>query len=237
MKKEIYRKTLSKLTINFNPRDYSQTNCMKKIRDVFDQVGYIINQYVPELYKFYLFKGTHIISIIDEDSKHAQGFEKYTNLKYLVMDSFEGNLSPFAHCPLLEIRMLSFNGDLSPLGDCPLQKINIYYFKGNLSPLKKCPLVEIFLASFDGDLTPLRKCPIQTAILYSFRGDLTPIIMCPLVYIDTPLMDGFDNVDEFIKFCRENSYIGSDTDEYIYTWEFRFINRSLDSYIVDDTHD
>ncbi len=131
------------------------------MQDIFDQVGYIINQYVPELYKFEMFREKHIIYIIDEDSKKAQGFEKYINLKYLVMDVFEGDLSPFALCPLLEIQMRCWDGDLTPLANCPLQKIDMSSFNGDLTPLSNCPLEKLDLFTFCGDYTPIMKCPLN----------------------------------------------------------------------------
>jgi hypothetical protein len=61
------------------------------MKSVFNQVGYIINQYVPEMYKLKLFNNSHIIWINDDNSITLEGFEKYFNLKKLRMDKFVGS--------------------------------------------------------------------------------------------------------------------------------------------------
>lgn len=63
---------------------------------VFDQVGYIINQYVQEMYKSDIFKETYIISIVDNNLMTVEGFEKYTRLKKLEMKYLIGNLDPLS---------------------------------------------------------------------------------------------------------------------------------------------
>ncbi len=59
---------------------------LNHVQNLFDQIGYIINEYVPELYKLELFKSEHILYII-ENSTNIDNF-KYVNLKYLKMKYF-----------------------------------------------------------------------------------------------------------------------------------------------------
>lgn len=54
------------------------------MQQIFTQVGSIINEYVPELYRYELFKDTDILSIIDDYRPNIlTGLQKYKNLKFL----------------------------------------------------------------------------------------------------------------------------------------------------------
>jgi len=100
------------------------------IKRVFDQVGYIINKYVPELYKSNLFKDSHIIEIVENDiMASTKGFEKYVNLKYLTMNKFTGILSPLKNTQLQELHMPIFMGCLTPIVYAPLKKIDTMCIK------------------------------------------------------------------------------------------------------------
>jgi hypothetical protein len=55
--------------------------------EVFNQVGYIINMFVPELYKSDIFKNEHIISTFDDCAESVAGFEKYTKLCNIRMNN------------------------------------------------------------------------------------------------------------------------------------------------------
>ncbi len=96
---------------------------MNREKCVFDQVGYIINQYVPELYKFEMFQNTHIIEIIDHESTSIQGFEKYINLKYLTMSKFNDDLTPLINTQLEKLNMSSFVVGTGSFNNMKLKKI------------------------------------------------------------------------------------------------------------------
>ncbi len=56
------------------------------MEQIFEEVGYIINQYSPESYRLSLYKITHIVSIVDVyigDHDTFTQFKKYKNLKTL----------------------------------------------------------------------------------------------------------------------------------------------------------
>jgi hypothetical protein len=55
------------------------------MKRMFSQVGSILNNYIPEMYKCKLFKNSQIQWIDDQDSITTEGIENYTNLKKLKM--------------------------------------------------------------------------------------------------------------------------------------------------------
>lgn len=77
---------------------------------VFDQVGYLINQYVPELYECCLFKYDHVLWISDcttsqLDYDHIQ---LYKNLKKIIMNNYQQSLGFLENIKLEEIEMELF---------------------------------------------------------------------------------------------------------------------------------
>jgi len=95
------------------------------LKRVFDQVGYIINGYVPELYKFSMFKRSHILSIDDDTSQSISHFKKYINLKKIKMDNYNGILTPLQNLKIQEISMNQFRGNLLSLKDAPLKYVRM----------------------------------------------------------------------------------------------------------------
>src|SRR5438105_13455581 len=106
---------------------------MNKMESLFEQLGHLVNEYVPELYRSEIFKHKQIYSIEDKKAKSIDGFEKYINLRRIVMVWFTGSLHPLTNLRLRDIRMQHFNGDLSPINDHPIEIINMNNYTGNLS--------------------------------------------------------------------------------------------------------
>jgi len=88
----------------------------------------------------------------DCDRKTIFGFERYTNLKILVLRSF--------------------NHDLSPLFGIKLQRILIPCYTGSLLPLANSDIIEINANMFDGDVSPLIDKPIQIICMNNFTGKI-----------------------------------------------------------------
>lgn len=153
--------------------------------EVFNCVGYIINEYVPNMYKCDLFKDTHILSIVDEQVESIVGFEKYTNLKKIKISKFNSDLTPLQNCPIHEIWMDNFTGDLTPLAKAPIQVISMNKFNQDLSSLAKCPLQKVRMNNFNGNLAPLLFSPIEEIHIWDFKGDLSPLAFSPLKKVYT----------------------------------------------------
>lgn len=151
---------------------------------IFEQVGYIINQYVPEIYQFELFKNQHIIAITDHTLKSVQGFDKYINLKRLESWSFNGDLEPLKGLALQEIDFSSFTGSLEPLAYMSLRKIYLRKYNGEIVLIAHKTLEELTLVHFKGDLQPLAKTQIKKLRLWDYAGSLDALDCTPLEEIE-----------------------------------------------------
>src|SRR5258708_18889424 len=99
-------------------------NYMLQWKLIFDQVGYVINQYVPELYGFELFKDTHILWIYDDSLESLDGFEKYVNLTSIRLHRFNDSLIPISKLPIKKLHMNDFTQSLEPLtGNSTLEEL------------------------------------------------------------------------------------------------------------------
>ncbi len=180
---------------------------------VFYQIGYIINEYVPELYKFELFEKNHILSIhmnnvessthgfdfknlnrlvVTSDCFHfTSNFINISKLQYVSIENFSGNnLLPLTGAPLLALKLGEFRGDLTPLQGAPLISINLGSFNGDLTPLKGAPLRSIKMDYFKGNLTPLKGAPLELIHMQRFNGDLSPLKGAPLKNVFMPIYYG-----------------------------------------------
>src|SRR5438552_2548767 len=104
---------------------------ISSMKQVFSQVVYLINEYVPALYKFNMFSYSHIISISDASysSESIKYFKKYTNLKKIKMNNYDDTLEPLKDLRIQEISMNRFTGDLTPLKNAPLKHVRMDKFK------------------------------------------------------------------------------------------------------------
>ena len=131
----------------------------KTMISVFDQVGFIINEYVPELYRSDVFKNTHILTIVDDEIKLSiEGFEKYVNLKNLDMENFNGSLEPLEGIGIQQLWMNSFNDNVSPLKlNTRLKLLWTPLFSGDLLPLSNLPIKLICSSCYVDNLYPIQK--------------------------------------------------------------------------------
>jgi len=147
---------------------------------LFNQVGYIINEFVPEYYRSELFHFSHILSIETND---ISNLHIYHNLRSLTITGTIMNINALIGLSLQTINTRSFKGDLSPLNGMSIQTIYMYSFNGDLIPLKGMPIQTISMNSFNGDLSPLKGMSIRSIIMNSFNGDLSPLKGMPIQYI------------------------------------------------------
>ncbi len=154
---------------------------------VFDQVGYIINQYVPELYKCKIFKDLHIMHVVDDDEMETlEGFECFDNLKKITLNQYNGQLTHLKGIKLHEITMDNFEGDLSPLSMASLISISMNRFNGNLEPLAGQPIKSISMQSYRGKLDALLGSPIEVIQTALMKSEMA--LYFPALFPNTALM-------------------------------------------------
>jgi hypothetical protein len=160
--------------------------------DIFDQVGYIINEYVPELYQLDLFKNTHILSIIDTQIKSSiEDFKKYVNLKNLDLKNFNGSLEPLRGIQIKQLWLNRFNGDLQPLTSSQLELVWIPCFDRDLQPLAdanantnanaNASIKEICPMNYGKKYIPLKSTPDQKIYIVRYLFEEIELVQKPLI--------------------------------------------------------
>ena len=127
---------------------------------IFSQVGYIINQLVPELYDHQLFLDDQIIAI---DCPRIKDFSSYKNLKKITLSNIDnkGSLISIASCKqLTELHMNNFTGSIDSLVSCKkLTELRMNSFTGSIDPLASCKkLTKLHMNNFTGSIDPLASC-------------------------------------------------------------------------------
>ena len=171
------------------------------MNEVFHQVGYIINAYLPTQYE--ILHPSHVLNVTTPDVMDLHFLPTYKYVKKLILPHFRGNLEQLIPCTQLEyLRMSSFQGDIYPLVECrnlhtlksdwplldisplihyySLRVVNLTLIHGMKDPLQYCIHLEaITIHSFNGSIASLAKCSnLQKLNLPEFNGDISPLSNC-----------------------------------------------------------
>lgn len=131
-KKDLFKLVFEDKTIKQDTSDNSEyytTNVEiygKIITDMFNQVGMIINEYVPEHYNSGIFRKDHVISVYNKtrirayhkcSSFFSEIATKHVNVKVIVAPKIsKGDISPLTLCKNIHTLCLgSFRDDIGPL--------------------------------------------------------------------------------------------------------------------------
>ena len=169
------------------------------MNDVFRQVGYIINEYVPDLYNSELFPFDQVLNIVDSDdlfteemlskyinirslrmsflSNDISGIQKLKSLKNVDLPMYTGCLESLIGLDLQSLSLKSWERDLLPLISMTnLRVLRLDNYKGNsLIDLKGMNLKVLKMPKFNGILVQFSPYAIRELVLPSFTGDLIPL--------------------------------------------------------------
>ena len=159
---------------------------MTTILDVFAQVGYIINQFVPELYWIPWIPDSHVLSVVTAEKYNIKFVERYKNLKILIAPNFVGKLYPLRGLLVREIVVFRIRGDISFLSRKPVEKITAVHFQSNPNILENCPIRYLDIEFYEGSLNFLSKCPLEYISMGTYYGELSPLLKCPIKSIYMP---------------------------------------------------
>jgi hypothetical protein len=159
---------------------------MTTVHDVFAQVGYIINQFVPELYWVPWIPDSHVLSVITTEKYNIKFIERYKNLKILIAPNFVGRLCPLRELYVREIVVCKIKGDISFLAGKPIEKITTVHFQSNPKTLENCPIRYLDIEFYEGSLNFLSKCPLEHISMSTYYGELSPISRCPIKSVYMP---------------------------------------------------
>lgn len=186
------------ITKNIQHNDVSDKKYGNNVTNLFNQVGGIINEYVPERgYVLDLFKDkhvTHLVRTIRENQPTSIFYNpevgyiicpflsKFTSLKKysLVYETKVTMDDLFADKNFKDYSFIdaTFKCNLKPLEVCTgLEVLELKKFKGDLNPLRSLrELHTLDLERFQGDLSPLSVLTnLHTLYLNRFKGDINPL--------------------------------------------------------------
>ena len=117
------------------------------LQEVFNQVGYIINSFIPDKYYLDIFPKKYVLTAECVIGEEFSKISMYTSLRevYIIL-VHDLPLTPLSSLPYLErIWIPNFNGDLTTLGECSsLKEIHMTgYHNKNIEHLSKFPSLQI----------------------------------------------------------------------------------------------
>ena len=145
---------------------------LSTIESLFQQVGYIINEFAPNTYLLPYYPCKQIVSVTNYSfTMDMDRLSHFSNLQSLFLNAYNGSITPLKHLKNLKsLRMNFFNGDLSPLSDTTtIEQLDLPFFNGDLTPLKNNNIRKLSLVIFTGDLTPLKDSDIVELNLVAYN--------------------------------------------------------------------